>query len=157
MPEESINQEFRLTKIDEINHNKLISKKHKKVCRVLNSIDHSLIVIYTITGCVSTCAFASLVGIPIEITSSSNELRICAITAGIKKYKSIIKKKKKKHDKIVLLAKSKLNSIKLLTSKALIDSNISHDEFVLINNVPKEYNKTKEEFKNSNNKQICLM
>ena len=56
----------------------------------------------------------------------------------------MIKKKKKKHDKIVLLAKSKLNSIEVLISKALIDSVISHDEFVLINNVLKEYNEMKE-------------
>ena len=61
--------------------------------------------------------------------------------------KSIIKKKKKKHDKIVLLAKFKLNSIEVLISKALIDSNISHDEFVLINNVLKEYEEMKEEVK----------
>ena len=54
------------------------------------------------------------------------------MAAGIKKYQSIIKKKKKKHHKIVLLAKSKLNSIKVLISKALIDSNICHDDFVLI-------------------------
>ena len=53
-----------------------------------------------------------------------------------------------KHDKIVFLAKSKLNSIEFLTSKALIDSVNSHDEFVLINNVLKEYNEIKEEFKN---------
>ena len=59
-----------------------------------------------------------------------------------------MKKKKKKHDKIVLLAKSKLNRIEVLISKALIDSNISHDEFVLINNVLKEYDKIKEEIKN---------
>ena len=93
-------------------------------------------------------AFASLVGIPIGITSSVIGLKICVITAGIKKYKSIIKKKKKKHDKIVLLAKSKLNSIEVLISKALIDSNISHDEFVLINNVLKEFYDMKEELKN---------
>ena len=62
-------------------------------------------------------AFASLVGIPIRITSSAIGLKICAITAGIKKYKSIIKKKKKEHDKIVLLAKSKLNKIGVLVSK----------------------------------------
>ena len=75
-------------------------------------------------------------------------LKICAMAAGIKKYKSIIKKKKKKHDKIVLLAKSKLNNIGVLISKALIDSNISSDEFVLINNVQKDYNKMKEEIRN---------
>ena len=53
-----------------------------------------------------------------------------------------------KHDKIVFLVKSKLNSIEFLISKALIDSVNSHDEFVLINNVLKEYNEIKEEFKN---------
>ena len=95
------------------------------------------------TGCVSISAFASLVGIPIGITSSSIGLKICAITVGIKKYKSIIKKKKKKHDKILLLAKSKLNSIEILISKSLIDSVIIHDEFVLINNVLKGYNQMK--------------
>ena len=71
------------------------------------------------------------------------ELEICAITVGIKKYKSIIKKKKKKHEKKVFLAKSQLNKIKILISKALIDSFISHQEFVLINNVLKEYKKMK--------------
>ena len=71
------------------------------------------------------------------------------ITAGIKKYKSIIKKKKKKHEKIVLLRKDKLNIIEVLISKALIDSYISNDEFVSVNNVLREYNKMKEEIKKS--------
>ena len=92
--------------------------------------------------------FGSLVGIPIGITSSAVGLRNCAITAIIKKYKSIIKKKKRKHDKIVLLAKSKLNSIEVLISKASVDSVISHDKFFLMNNMLKEYNKMKEEIKN---------
>ena len=69
---------------------------------------------------------------------------MCATTRGIKKYKSIIKNEKKKHDKIVLLAKSKLNIIEVLISKALIDLNISHDKFVLINNMLKEYEEMKE-------------
>ena len=47
-----------------------------------------------------------------------------------------------------MLAKSKLNSVEVLISKALIDSVVSHDEFVLINNVLKEYKKMKEETKN---------
>ena len=72
-----------------------MSKRHKKHCRVFNYIDHLLIVIYTITGCVSICAFTSLVGVPIGITSSVIGLKICAITARIKKYKSIIRKKRK--------------------------------------------------------------
>ena len=54
---------------------------------------------------------------------------MCAITAGIKTYKSIIRKKKNKHDKIILLAKSKLNSKKFLISMTLMDSNISNDGF----------------------------
>ena len=72
-------------------------------------------------------AFAFLVGIPIGITNSAIGLKIYAITTGIKKNNSIIKKKKKKNDKIVLLAKSKLNRIEVVISKALIDSVISHD------------------------------
>ena len=50
----------------------------------------------TITGCVSISAFASLVGIPIEISSSAVGSKICTVTAGITKYKSMIKKKKEK-------------------------------------------------------------
>ena len=93
-----------------------------------------------------------MIGIPIGITSYVIGLKICAITAGIKKYKSMIKKKKKRDDKIVLLAKSKLNSIEALISKALIDSVIIHDEFVLLINVLKEYNEMKEDIKKSNDK-----
>ena len=112
----------------------------------MNYIDHLLIIISTITECVSISAFASLVSIPIGNTSPATGLKICVITAGIKEYKSI-NKNKKKHDKIVLIAKSKLNSIEVLISKALIDSNISHDEFVLIDNLlkKKEFYDMKEE------------
>ena len=80
--------------------------------------------ISTVAECVSISPFASLVGIPIGITSPAVGLNICVITAGIEKYKSIVKKKKKKHGKIVLLAKSKFNSIEVLVSKAMIYSNI---------------------------------
>ena len=74
MAEENKIQEFRLKNIDktrnylieEINRNELVSRKHKKICTTLNS------------------AFASLIGIPIGITSSTIGLKICAITAGIK-------------------------------------------------------------------------
>ena len=59
----------------------------------------------TITRCISISAFAFLTGALIGITSSAMELKICAITAGMKKYKSIIKKKKKKHSQTVLLTK----------------------------------------------------
>ena len=72
-------------------------KKHRKFCRVFSYIDHSLIVISTITGCVFISAFASLVSIPVGFESSTIGLKNCLITAGIKKYKSIIQIKKKKH------------------------------------------------------------
>ena len=138
MAEENISQEFRRENIDEttnylidkIMRNELISKKHKKVCTTLNYIEQVLILGCTITGYISISAFGSLFGISIGITSSATGLKICAITAGIKKYKSVIKKKKKKHYKIRL--------------QGLIDSVITHDEFVSINKVLKEYNKVKE-------------
>ena len=60
------------------------------------------------------------------------------LKTGLKKYKLVFKKmKKKKHDKILSLAISRLNSVEVLISKALIDSNITHDEFVLINDMLK--------------------
>ena len=88
--------------------------------------------------------FCFLLGIPIGITSPAIGLKICAIAAGIKKFK----KKKKKHDKIVLFAKSKLNSIEILISKALIKSNISHNGFILMNTVLKEFDDLKKGIKN---------
>ena len=95
MSEENKSQEFRLKNVDEtrnylieeINRSELISKKHKKICATLNYIEHFLILASTVTGCVSISAFASLVGIPIGITSSAIELKICVITAAIRKYK----------------------------------------------------------------------
>ena len=73
-----------------------MKKKHKKVCATLNYIVHFLILASTITGCVSISAFSSLVGIPIGISSSAIGLSIFEIPGGTKKYKSIIKKKKRK-------------------------------------------------------------
>ena len=81
-----------------------------------------------VTGSVSVSTFASLFGIPKGIVSAAVGLKICAITSGIKKYKFIIKKKRKKHDEIVLLANTKLNTIEVLISRALIDAYISHDD-----------------------------
>ena len=66
-------------------------------------------------------------------------------TATVKKYKSIIKKKKKKHNEKVLLTKFKLDSTEGLISKTLINSRITGDEFVLINNQLKECNNMNEE------------
>ena len=86
---------------------KLISKKHKKVSKILNCIKHLLILASVLIGCVSISAFTSLVVIPIGIGSSAVGIKIFVITAVIKNYKPVIQKKKiKKHDKIVLAAKT---------------------------------------------------
>ena len=69
-----------------------------------------------------------MTGVPIQIKSSAIGLKICATGAGIEKYNSN-KKEKEEYDKMVLLAKSKSNSIEVLVSKALIDSNISHGDY----------------------------
>ena len=74
MSEENID-ETRNYLIEEINQNELLNKKNKKVCRVLNYIEHLLVLIST---------FASLVGIPIGIMSSEIGLKFRVITAGIK-------------------------------------------------------------------------
>ena len=118
MTEKNINQEFTLKYIDEernysieeIDQNELISK----VCWVLNYIEHLLILVSTVTECVFISDFVSSFGISVGITSSTIGLKIYSITAWIKRYKSIVKKKKKKLEKIVLLAKTKLNSIEVL-------------------------------------------
>ena len=65
----------------------LMSEKYKKICKYLNYVEHLFILASTVTGCVSISAFASLVAFPAGVTSSAVGLQICAITAGIKKYK----------------------------------------------------------------------
>ena len=93
MVEENISKEFRLRKIEktkncfveEIQQNELMRKKHKKICTTLSYIEHFLILASAIIGWTSISAFASLLGI--GVTISATELKICAITVGIKKYK----------------------------------------------------------------------
>ena len=100
---EEASLQFKLRKInetrnyflEEINHNNLISEKCKKTRKYLNYVEHLLILTSTVAGCVSISAFASLGAIPVGLTSFAVGIKICAITAGIKQYKSIIKKKRK--------------------------------------------------------------
>ena len=105
MVEENIRQDLRLKNIDktrnyfleEIEQNELMSRKHKKICTTLNYIEHFLVLASAITGYISVAAFSCLLGIPIGINCSAIGLKICEIAAGIKRHKSIIKKKK--HDR----------------------------------------------------------
>ena len=123
--------------LEEIRRNELISKKHKKTCKNLICVEYFLILTVAITECVSISVFILLVGIPVGIISSAVGLKICATTVGIKRYKSICKKKRKKYDKTVFLGKTKLNDIEVLIFKTLIHLYINHDEFVSIKNVLK--------------------
>ena len=77
---------------EKIKQNELITKKNKKVCRTLNCIEHLLILSSAVTGYISTSAFASLLGVPVSITISALGLKTLAVTEGLKKYKSTIKK-----------------------------------------------------------------
>ena len=153
---EKASLEFTLRKFDEIRnyltdetkHNELMSGKYKKTCKCLNYVENLLILVSAITDCVSISPFSSLVDIDGSIMSSAVGINIFAIIAGIKKYKSIIKKKKKKHDKIGLLGKDELNTIEFRIYKFLIDSYFSHDKFASVNNILREYGEMKEEIKN---------
>ena len=117
---------FRLTKLDEIRnylldeikHNDLMSKKPKKTCKFLNYVENLLILASTVTGCILHSVFISLVSVPVGTTNSAVGIKFWAIIAEIKNYKSIIKKKKKKHDKIVLLGKNKLDTFGILITDA---------------------------------------
>ena len=112
------NDETRNDVLDETNDNDLMSEKYKIICKYLNYVKNLFILCSTVPGCVSISVFASLIYVPVRITSSVVGINICAITTAIKKYKSIIKKKKTKHNKIVLLGKDELNAIEVLIPKA---------------------------------------
>ena len=115
--------------LEEIKHNGSMSEKYKRVCGDLNLFEHFPFLFSSLSWCVSISAFAFLVGVPVGVAISAAGLKVLAITAGIKKYASIIRKK---HDKIVLLAKTKVNTIGVLIYKILINSYISHDKFVSV-------------------------
>ena len=111
-----------------------MSKKYKTIFVSQNYIEHCLISVSTVTGCIFVSVFASLIGILIRITNSAIGLNICAITATIKKYKSILMKEKETWWNSIA---KELKRTEVLFSKTLIDSNMSHDKFILINDVPK--------------------
>ena len=105
---------------------------------------------FLITGWVSIISFSSTIGAPVRIESASFTL-IFSITTGIvKKLLNITGKKKKKHDQILMLAKSKFNSIETLISQALNDMEISHEEFLTICKEKGRYEKIKEDIRDKN-------
>ena len=94
--------------------------------------------------------FTSVVGAPVGMASASFTL-IFSLTIGIvKKLLSITRSKKKKHDKILMLAKSKLNSIETLISQALIDIEKSYEVFITIFKEKQKCQKMKENLRSEN-------
>ena len=106
-------------------------------------MDKVLIVLSAATGRVSIISFTSIVGAPVGVASASFTLIFSLTTGIIKKLLSIIRNKKKKHDKILMLGKSKLSSIEILVSETLIDLEASHEVFVMIFTERDKYEKMK--------------
>ena len=105
----------------------------------LDYFDKSLNVLSMLSGSISIASFASVIGVPAGIIGASCGFSF-AITSGfIKKILKTIRSKKKKHNKIVMLARSKLNSIEDKISKALIDNEIIREDFETIINEKKKY------------------
>ena len=102
-------------------------------------LDKSLIVLSVATGSISIASFATAIGAPVGIMSASCSLAFSITTGFVKKFLKTIRNKKKKHNKIVMLARTKLNSIESKISEALINNEISHEDFMSILNGEKTY------------------
>ena len=111
-------------------------------------IDKILIVLSATSSGVCIILSASVVGAPVGIASASFTLIFSLTTGIVKKLLNITRNKKKKHDKILMLAKSKLDSIETLVSQALIDMEISHEEFIAILRVKQKYERMTENVRN---------
>ena len=106
--------------IEEINQRKSCSKKLTKYVAVFDYIDQTLIVLSATSGGVSIISFTGIVGAPVAIASARLTLFFSLTTGIVKKLLNIRRRKKKKHDKIFMLAISELNSIETLVSQAII-------------------------------------
>ena len=151
-------QQFRLNKISEIKdyfvaeikERELMSKRLSKYIASFDYFDKSLIVLSVTTGSISIASFATVIGAPVGMMSASCSLAFSITTGFVKKFLKTIRNKKKKHNKIVMLARSKLNSIESKISKALMDNEISHEDFETIINEEKKYRELKESIRMMN-------
>ena len=148
----SNDQQFRLNKINEIKdyfiaeirERELMSKNLSKYIASFDYFDKSLIVLSVATGSISIASFATVIGAPVGMMSASCSLAFSITTGFVKKFLKTTRNKKKKHNKIVMLARSKLNSIESKISEALINNEISHEDFMTILNEEKKYRELKE-------------
>ena len=151
-------QQFRLNKISEfrdyfvaeIKERELMSKRLRKYIAIFYYFDKSLIVMSVTSGSISIASFATVIGAPVGIVSASFSLAFSISTGIIKKLLKTTRNKKKKHNKIVMLARSKLNSIESKISEALINNEISHEDFMTIINEERNYRELKESIRMMN-------
>ena len=151
-------QQFRLNKINEIKdyfvaeikERELMSKRLSKYIASFDYFDKSLIVLSVTTGSISIASFATVIGAPVGMMSASFSLAFSITTGFVKKFLKTIRNKKKKHNKIVMLARSKLNSIESKISEVLINNEISHEDFMTAINEDKKYRKLKESIRMKN-------
>ena len=136
--------------------NNKTNKYNKLFIRKDTYIDKALIVLGAITSGVSIISFTSVAGAPVGTASASFTLIFHLTTEIINILLNIARNKKKKHDKILVLAKSKPSSIEALVSQALIDLEISHQEFVSIFKEKDKYKKMKKKVKSVSEKQENL-
>ena len=132
---------------NEIKERKDIIKKLNKYLVSFDYLDKIFIALSASFGTLSIASYTSVVGIPAGITEASLTL-VFTIGTGIgKSLLKLTKKSKKKHNKIFVLAKNKLNTIDTLLSSALNDSEISHEEFSNITTEANIYETIKENIK----------
>ena len=132
---------------NEIKERKDIIKKLNKFLVSFDYLDKIFITLLASFGTLSIASYASVVGIPAGITGASLTLVFTIGTGIIKSLLKLTKKRKKRHNKIIVLAKNKLNMIDTLLSRALNDSEISHEEFTNIINEVNIYENIKENIK----------
>ena len=117
---------------NEIKERKDIIKKLNKYLVSFDYLDKMFITLSASFSMLSLASYATVLGLPVGIAGSSLTLIFTMSTGINKSLLKVIKKIKKKHNKIIALAKSKLNTIDMLLSSALNDSKISHEEFTNI-------------------------
>ena len=113
----------------EFKERKDIIKKNSKYIVAFDHADKVFITLSASSGTLSISSYATVVGIPAGIAGASLTLIFTITTGVVKTFLNIIRKKKKKHNKIIALARSKLNIIENLISQALIDFEITHGKF----------------------------
>ena len=132
---------------NEINERKDIIKKLNKYIVSFDCLDKIFITLSASFSTLSIASYATVIGLPVGIAGSSLTL-IFTISTGVNKsLLKVTKKRKKKHNKIIALAKSKLNTIDTLLSSALNNSKISHEEFANIITEKSTYENIKENIK----------